>query len=358
MRFYWVVLIGGAFVTIDQPRAATAATEPSKTPSISKTSSTNAPSADSIEKEIQEIMDEDDTAHAEVDKWIRENQAFAEKGAGVSDAELTRRILTRVEPIKTRYEDFIRRYPNNAKARVAYGSFLNDLHDEEGAVTQWEKGRELNPNDPAVWNNLANFYGHDGEVKKAFAFYTKAIELNTNEPIYYHNFGTTVFLFRKDAKEYYGITEQDVFNKALELYAKSLKLDPTNFPLASDVAQTYYGIKPFRADEALRAWTNTLAIAHDEIEREGVYIHLARCKLIVERFDEARRHVNAVTNEMYASLKSRLTKNLNEQEKAAKEKKAAGATDVPNSKLQTPAAETPNPKPQAPEKSQGPSSKR
>jgi tetratricopeptide (TPR) repeat protein len=350
MRFFSIVLLGMALAATNHSRAAT------KNPEPARPASTNSAAIDPIEKELQEIMDEDDAAQAEVDTWIKANQAFVEKGAGVPDAELNRRILKRFEPIKTRYDDFIRRYPNNAKARVAYGSFLNDLHDEEGAVTQWEKGRELNPNDPAVWNNLANFYGHDGEVKKAFAFYAKAIELNTNEPIYYHNFGTTVFLFRKDAKEYYGIAEQEVFNKALELYAKALKLDPTNFPLASDVAQTFYGIRPFRADEALRAWTNTLAIAHDEIEREGVYLHLARCKLIVERFEEARRHVNAVTNETYTALKERLTKNLNEQEKAAKEKKASGspssskadATETLNDKLQLRDAETPGSKPQAP----------
>ena len=69
--------------------------------------------------------------------------------------------------------------------------------------------------------------------------------------------GDTVFLFRKDAREFYGITEQQVFDKALGLYAEALKLDPKNFPLASDVAQTYYGIRPMRLDDALKAWTST-----------------------------------------------------------------------------------------------------
>ena len=31
-------------------------------------------------------------------------------------------------------------------------------------------------------------------VKKAFSYYEKAIELDPKEPVYYHNFGTTVFL--------------------------------------------------------------------------------------------------------------------------------------------------------------------
>jgi len=93
-----------------------------------------------------------------------------------------------------------------------------------------EKALGLNAKDPAVYNNLANIYGHTGPVKKAFEFYAKAIELNPREPVYYHNFGTTVYLFRTDAKEFYGITEQQVFDKALGLYSNAMKFDPTNFP--------------------------------------------------------------------------------------------------------------------------------
>ena len=46
--------------------------------------------------------------------------------------------------------------------------------------------------------------------------------------------------------------------KALALYAQALKLSLTNFPLATDLAQSYYGIKPVRTADALRSWTNAL----------------------------------------------------------------------------------------------------
>lgn len=277
---------------------------------------------DSVEKEYKKLMEDDDAVQSEVDKWIRDNEQFAAKGAGMPSAELSRRIRERLEPIRKGYQDFIKRHPDHVRARVAYGSFLGDIHDEEGAQEQWQKALALDPKDPAVYNNLANLYGQIGPVKKAFEYYTKAIELNPRESVYYHNFGTTVYLFRKDAREFYGITEQQVFDKALELYSKALKLDPQNFPLASDVAQTYYGIKPLRTDAALKAWTNTLAIAHDEMEREGVYLHFARLKLIAGRFEEARAQLTSVTNEMYNELKTRLTRNLNEQEKQAKDTNA------------------------------------
>jgi tetratricopeptide (TPR) repeat protein len=161
-------------------------------------------------------------------------------------------------------------------------------------------------------------------VKQAFKYYAKAIQLDSTEPVYYQNFGTTVFLFRKDAEEFYSIDEQQVFNKALDLYERARKLAPDDFPLATDVAMTYYGIQPRRTDAALAAWTNALSIAHDEIEREGVYIHFARIKLQAGRLTEARQHLNSVTNTMYADLKRRISRNLDEAEKKLSPTNAAG----------------------------------
>ena len=273
---------------------------------------------DTVAAEYKKLLELDDEAQAEVDRWIRENQAFAAKGGGVPGAELNRRIRARFVPVSEAYKAFIQKHPSHTEARVAYASFLGDTGDEDGARAELENALVLDTKNPAIYNNLANIYGHTGPVKKAFDFYAKAIELNPNEPVYYHNFGTTVFLFRRDVEEHFGILEQQVFDKALELYSKAMKLDPTNFPLASDVAQTYYGIKPPRTEEALRSWTNAFRIANDDIEREGVHVHFARIKLGVGRFDEARAHLNAVTNEMYTDVKSRVLRNLNEKEQESK----------------------------------------
>ena len=317
------IIVGwlGAVLTAGQLAAAT------NLVSVTSNSApvTAAEDKDAVEREFKKLMAADDDAQAEVDEWIRDNEAAAARGAALPAADLRRRIRDRFQPIRAAYEDFLQRHPDHAKAHVAYGSFLGDMNDEDGAQQQFEKALALNSQDPAAYNNLANIYGHTGPVKKAFECYARAIELNPREPVYYHNFGTTVYLFRKDAEEYFRITEQQVFDKALELYSKALKLDPTNFPLASDVAQTYYGIKPLRLEAALAAWTNTLALAHDEIEREGVYLHFARLKLQADRFAEVRAHLNAVTNDMYAVLKKRIAHNLDEAEQNAKQTNAPPA---------------------------------
>ena len=269
---------------------------------------------DPAEQELQKLMAEDDAATAEVDKWIRDDSDFNAAGAGESKEDLRRRILDRFASVRKDYEDFVRRNPDFARGRLAYGSFLNDSGDEEAAVAQYEIAAKLDPKNPAAWNNMANYYGEHGPLTNAFVDYAKAIELNPAEPVYYQNFATTVYLYRKDAREFFDINEQQVFDKALALYQQAMKLDPNNFPLATDYAQSYYGIKPLRTNDALVAWTNTLAIARDEVEREGVYIHLARIKISIGQFDEARAQLDAVTNGAYTDLKNRLERNLVQHE--------------------------------------------
>lgn len=281
---------------------------------------------DPVEKEYAKLLADDNAAQAEVDRWIQEMQAAEEKKetkpGSPSPVTLSLRIEQRFDPVRRAYEDFLRRHPDHARARLAYGSFLGDIGDEKESVVQWEKSRQLDPSNPAVWNNLANHYGHRGGIQKAFEYYAKAIELNPREPVYYQNLATSVYLFRKDAREYYQMDEQQVFDRALELYRKALKLDPTNFLLATDYAQCYYGIKPTRFKDAMEAWNYAMKIARDEVERQGVYIHLARFQINAGHFAEARKHLDQVVDPMYAALKERVTQTLQRKEQAAQNKAA------------------------------------
>jgi len=285
---------------------------------------------DPAEKELQKLMVEDEAALNEVDKWIRDNNAFVAQGAGEPREALNRRILARFELVRKDYEDFLRRYPDFARGHLAYGSFLNDIGEEAAAGAQYGKAAQLDPKNPAAWNQLANYCGEHGLLTNAFVDYAKAIELNPAEPVYYQNLATTVYLFRKDARAFYGISEEQVFDKALALYRKAMQLDPQNFLLAADYAESYYGIRPLRTNDTLAAWTNALQTARDDNEREGVYIHLARIKMVVGRFAEARAHLNDVTNAAFADTRHRLERSLAERENTATNTNAAGVfTNAP-----------------------------
>ena len=286
---------------------------------------------DPVELELQKIMAADDAAQEAAGKLIDETEKPADPLTAPTPLTLRARLDEKYKPIRQSYEDFLQRHPQHARGWMAYASFLHDTGDESGSIAKYEKARELDPKDPATWNNLANIYAHIGPVEKAFPYYDEAVRLQPDEPLYLHNFGTLVFLFRKDATNYFKCDEQAVFSRALALYERALKLDPHNFPLASDVAQTYYGIKPpptqtpeearlaelHLADQALGSWTNALSIAGDGVEREGVYLHFARWNIRVGRFAEARTNLTTVTNAMYAQVKQRLERNLAEKDPVA-----------------------------------------
>jgi tetratricopeptide (TPR) repeat protein len=302
----------GALLATNQPQAVSNLVQQQTGVSVAITNPN-----DPVEQELQKLMEDDDAALAEVDQWIQTNNALAPTGAGESKEALNQRIHARLDTVRTNYAGFLRRHPDSSRGYMAYGSYLNDIGDEEAARVQFENASQIDPKNPAAWNNLANYYGENGPLTNAFADYTKAIELDPSEPVYYQNFATTVYLYRKDARAFYSINEQQVFDKALDLYRKAMQLDPDNFSLATDYAESYYGIRPLRTNDALVAWTNALNIAHNGVEREGVFIHLARVKTAAMRFDEARAQLDAVTNAFYADIKNRLERSLAERENAA-----------------------------------------
>ena len=136
---------------------------------------------DPVEREFKRVMDTDDAAQAEVDQWIQDNQQFAAKGAGEPNAEFNQRIRARLDIARRAYDDFLERHPDHARAHLAYAGFLEDLHEEDAARRHMERSRELDPKNPAAWNNLANYYGHFGDVKKSFEYYARAIELERGQ---------------------------------------------------------------------------------------------------------------------------------------------------------------------------------
>lgn len=300
---------------------------------------------DPVELAYQKLMADDDAAQAEVDEWIQARNKLGPQ-TDVEKAILNGRIKRRFEPVIKGYEDFLNVHTNHANARIAYGSFLNDIGDEDAAHVQWKKATEVDPKNPAAWNNLANAEGHHGDSKIAFEYYAKAMELDPTEPVYIQNLATTVFLFRKDAMEHYRITEQQVFEKAMALYRKAFAMDPENYSMAAELAQTFYGIKTPKfedtnatraaeiklGDEALAAWKTAQKLASNELEREGIHLHFARWQINLGRYAEARTNLASVSNEVWAVTKRNLTKKLESKESGLSITNAPGAASAPESK--------------------------
>lgn len=301
-----------------QPASAGASSRPQE----------SATPVDAAEEAYRRLMELDDAALEEVDRWIQEEEAQRARGTSSGDPTLKARILERLRPVRSAYESFLEKHPDHARCHLAYGSFLGEIGEHDLALEHMEKSKELDPTNPAAWNNLANAYGHRGPVRKSFEYYAKAIELSPQEPVYYQNLAVCVYLFRRDAEEYYALDEAAVFEKALSLYRQAMELSPDDFLLASDYASSFYGMRPPAtidpavrqaktlelAERAIPAWEHAMKLASDELQRQGTLIHLARNKLLAGRYAEARVDLRAVTNDVYQSIKSRILKNIETQE--------------------------------------------
>lgn len=294
-----------AVLAADSPQAASNVVA-DKTGLSSTVRNTNDP----VENEYYQILLDDDAAEKEVLGWMDRADSFAKAGGGHSSLTLNLKIQQRLDRVKKEYEDFVQLHPQHVNARLAFGSFLNDNNDLDGAFQQWEEARQLAPANPAAWNNLGNYYGQRGPPTNAFKCYEKAIELNPAQAVYYHNLAAAIYLSRAEARAFYQLDDQQVFEKSLALYRQALKMDPDNFILWSDYAESFYGIQPPRWKDGLEAWTQALKAARDEIEREGVSLHLARIHLQLGDYDQVRANLDMVTNANYVKLKNDLAGSL------------------------------------------------
>lgn len=263
----------------------------------------NVKTNDAVYAEYRKVLEADEEAQDEIDRWIREAQAFGGKGAGDPRGTLKNRIRQRVEPVDKSYKNFIQLHPDHVAIRLAYGSFLNDTGSENEAVLQWEKARELDPNNPAPYNNLAEIYGRKGSSGKAIEAYEKAISLKPDEALYYRNLANHVYLTLSDSAQYYHLTEEKTFDKAQDLFRRALELAPDNFVCATEYAQSFYGAKPPRLKEGLAAWGAALKLAKTPLERQGVYMHLARVKMALGQTNEALGDLAAVTDSRFDQVK-------------------------------------------------------
>ena len=293
--------------------------------------------------DLKRVMELDDKARGEIDALLEAEDARVKKAPEIKPLSTDALIEGKLGPVRQAYEDLVAKHPRYSKARVAYGSFLNEVSDENAAVVQWRRANELDPADSAAWNNLGDYYGHHGPVTNAFFHYAKAIELAPGESSYYKNLATVVYLFRDEASRLFKTNQLGVLNRAMALYRKAFELDPGNFILAAELAQSYYGfpavksadaqadrrVIELRAAEALGAWTNAFRIARDDIERQGVQLHMARWTMNIGRFEASRGALGSVTNSMFDLTKDALLKKLARLQSA---ESSGGAPAVPETK--------------------------
>lgn len=185
----------------------------------------------------------------------------------------------------------------------------SDLAQRERAGSPFDQDTsKYTPRQAAeFWNDWGNEYGHSGPVTNMFVCYMNAVRVMPHDAVYHRNLATSLFMFRKDAKEFYHVNEEQVFNMAIREYRKAMVLEPDNYELAKEYALIYYAMRPFRGDEAYKSWVKVLELAKKTPQTESiqeVYMNLGRIEYMRGNFASAKTWLNKVTLPSQVEIKN------------------------------------------------------
>lgn len=201
----------------------------------------------------------------------------------------------RLEVIQRAYEEVLKRYPDNARARIYLGELLYDRygkHDE--GLRLWQEAAKLDPKQPEVWNDLAIHYSHVGELDKALDYYDKALALDPNNADFLYNIVQVYLTYWPDVERHYKWSRAQLFRKAMEYSKKAIELRPDNYPMLQNYAENYFvggeNMKlPVNWEDAAAAWQKVRESAREKDETFNAYMWEARAWLRANRKDQAAK---------------------------------------------------------------------
>ena len=168
--------------------------------------------------EVTELKKDIEAIKKDIDKSKRNAERAARRAMA---SKLFAQAVSEKNPAKEMelYSQIIGIDPNIAEVYINRGILRKNMKDEEGALQDYNKAIELNPNDAAYYNRgilKKDMNDKDGALQD----YNKAIELNPNDAMAYNNHGS----LRSDMNDKDGAL-QDKYNNRADLYLKMNDFD-------------------------------------------------------------------------------------------------------------------------------------
>ena len=242
----------------------------------------------------------------------------------LSEQELTRRA----QQILSAYESYLEDNPRDVNGLILYGKFLRRMGQPRHATGLFLEADKIDPRLAVVKQNIANYLVEEGRLADALPFLLKAVELEPKEPVYHHQLGTFLFLFKEDLLSL-GIASVQTNDRSMhEAFRSASKLAPDNFEYKLRYAQSFFDISDPDWDKALGVWQDLRNQARDHPVSEREYLALGEARAMAQlgREKEAATILKIITSPSLRATRESLIQELKDsdsKEKTLREKETA-----------------------------------
>ncbi len=234
----------------------------------------------------------------------------------LSEQELTRRA----QQILSAYESYLEDNPRDVNGLILYGKFLRRMGQPRHATGLFLEADKIDPRLAVVKQNIANYLVEEGRLADALPFLLKAVELEPKEPVYHHQLGTFLFLFKEDLLSL-GIASAQTNDRSMhEAFRSASKLAPGNFEYKLRYAQSFFDISDPDWDKALGVWQDLRNQARDRPVSEREYLALGEARTMTQlgRGKEAVTILKTITSPSLRATRESLIKELKESDATRK----------------------------------------
>jgi tetratricopeptide (TPR) repeat protein len=244
------------------------------------------------------------------------------KNSSSSNKPLSKQELTRrAQQILSAYESYLEDNPRDVNGLILYGKFLRRMGQPRHATGLFLEADKMDPRLAVVKQNIANYLVEEGRLADALPFLLKAVELEPKEPVYHHQLGTFLFLFKEDLLSLGIASVQTNDHSMHEAFRSASKLAPDNFEYKLRYAQSFFDISDPDWDKALGVWQDLRNQARDRPVSEREYLALGEARAMTQL---------GMRKEAIAILKTITSPSLRTtRESLIKELKESGATGKP-----------------------------
>jgi tetratricopeptide (TPR) repeat protein len=255
----------------------------------------------SAEFQYQRLLKQEQVVSQRLNDFRPRYLALLKAAEADEAAALLKQLEADINSVEAAFGNFLAEHPAHARAMGVFGNFLEDIGKADEACRWWSRAVAISAKNPDLLNNLANYYGHNGEAARAIRLYEEAIRLNPTEAVYHFNLGNMYYLFRNEAAEVHGWDLDQIFRESLGQFRIARDLEPNNFEYATAYAETFYGVNFLKQriawEEALKAWQYCLGMNLDSGQKDYVKVHLVRLNLYTGNPMEAVRSASEIKSQ-------------------------------------------------------------